>query len=444
VREDIAIPYTRLVRDAGISRGAIRNAIDEALKAKLIVCVKAGKPDSQIQFRSVGEYQLAWDDPDAPYTTDPTEFAGFFAGQGYRTPTPHAYFTAVIPTQTHATSKIVGAVIRHTVGYQTKHGGRRKETSLSYRYLQKYTRISSRETLSGGLRNAMRGGFVERIEVGQFTPGHHNSPSSRYSLKWLSNNDSEGTSSKTVPARQPVQKPYPDQFGNRTRTSPESVPGNQFGIRTPKKETQKETDKQQQKQPCVADEESLRCIELLTQQGITNKKARDVAVAVSAEQIERQIKWLDHRSIRANRSGFLIAACLGNFPEPEQLKQHRLGIESGGNEKWHRHDDASRAEQLKRFRERRDALLACWRLQSHQDRQRWQQRAMERAMDARVKRCIEFDALSDDTPHKFILDEMALELGLPPITDSLATPSDAPLLHDAAILTSVPTSTAQK
>jgi len=183
---------------------------------------------------------------------------------------------------------------------------------------------------------------------------------------------------------------------------------------------------------------------LLTQQGITNKKAHDVAALVSAKQIERQIKWLDHRSIRANRSGFLIAACLGDFPEPEQLKQHRLGIKSGGNEKWRGHDDASRAEQLKRFRQRRDALLASWCLQSHQDRQRWQQRAMERAMDPRVRQCIEFDSLSDDTPHKFILDEMALELGLPPITESLATHSDAPPLHEAASLTSVPSSTAQK
>ena len=157
---------------------------------------------------------------------------------------------------------------------------------------------------------------------------------------------------------------------------------------------------------------------MLTQKGITEDTAREIAEQVGLEEIENQIKWLPYRTIKTNEAGFLISACLKKYPAPVQLKPKPVA--SGeGNEKWHRSDDAERASELRVFHQRRDALLRPWQQQPNEARKRWQKQAYERATDPVIRQSISLDGLSEHEPHKLILDDMALELDLQPISNGL-------------------------
>jgi hypothetical protein len=157
VEQDVTVSYRELVAEAGISWGAIREAIDDAVRGGFICCTGLGRKSEVGHAAQSARYRLRWD-TGAQYTKAPAAFAGFYSGEGHRTPIPNAFFDHVVPNEVLAVVKVVGTVLRHTVGYQNQFGGRRSEAALSYSYLQKYTRVRHRPTLAAAVRNAVRKG----------------------------------------------------------------------------------------------------------------------------------------------------------------------------------------------------------------------------------------------------------------------------------------------
>jgi len=116
---------------AGVSRDMIREAIDEAIKHHFIRCIRQPQAKKTGRPSVSGLYELKWDERPA-YVKDPKEFRGFFAGEGNRTYIPNQFFDDVIPREPLAVVKVVGSVIRFSIGFQNKWGHRRRNASLSY------------------------------------------------------------------------------------------------------------------------------------------------------------------------------------------------------------------------------------------------------------------------------------------------------------------------
>ncbi len=146
IEQDIQVTYQELINEARISRGAISKAINEAITAGFIVQVRAGRPDGRERPSESACYMLRWDSERA-YSSDPKAFSGFYAGEGNRSPVPNAFFDHVIPQETLAVVKVVGTVLRFTVGYQHQFG-RRTQATLSYSFIQNYAKMGDRSTLS--------------------------------------------------------------------------------------------------------------------------------------------------------------------------------------------------------------------------------------------------------------------------------------------------------
>ena len=66
---------------------------------------------------------------------------------------PLEFFERILPVETATTIKVVGTVIRHTVGYATK-CGRRSQAPLSYSFIQRYAHIKHRPLFINHLINA--------------------------------------------------------------------------------------------------------------------------------------------------------------------------------------------------------------------------------------------------------------------------------------------------
>ena len=90
--EDIATSYSTLINEAGVSRGAIRPAIDAALAAKFIVCSTVPRVSTESETAAVGEYRIKWSEDRSNSFED---FRGFYSGDGCRSPLPHEFFTHV-------------------------------------------------------------------------------------------------------------------------------------------------------------------------------------------------------------------------------------------------------------------------------------------------------------------------------------------------------------
>src|SRR5207244_401495 len=140
-----------------------------------------------------------WDE-DGEYIKDPKRFKGFFAGESNRTYIPNQFFDQVIRNEVLAVVKIVGSVIRFSIGFQNKWGHRRQQISLSYQDIQNYSHIRNRGSLSDALTAALNGNYIQRVQDGYFDPnGGLHSRAATYALKWLDQAARAPIGQKSVP-----------------------------------------------------------------------------------------------------------------------------------------------------------------------------------------------------------------------------------------------------
>lgn len=236
--EQIEISFRELAQRAGVSRDRLRGALDEALAGKFIECVREGRPSLAGDAGQSAIYRLRWDD--APeYCKTPTLFGGFFEREGNRTDIPNQYFDHILPTESLAVIKVVGAVIRSSIGFAARRGVRRQWASLSYSQIQHFTRLKSRKELALALRTALERRYIVRLEEGCFTPDKSEQKSAVYALRWTDG----WAGSPSGQVSQPEEGGEP-RSESPTRADPESLPENRSEIPTTfKTKLKKETGK---------------------------------------------------------------------------------------------------------------------------------------------------------------------------------------------------------
>lgn len=322
ISQNISVSYQQLITSAGISRSAIRTAIDEAVAAKYIRCIQQGRPASAGKPAEQAAYTLQWDER-REYQNTPETFQGFFGGEGHRTPIPNAFFRHVIPHETLIVTKVIGTVLRHTVGYQNQFGGRRSDAPLSYRFIQKYAHIPDPKSLSQGISLAIASNYIVCVDKGQFHPSPSKRKPAFYAICWQQDRPNWESGSKNqvgeqskIPSSTAVQNPWQERFDNPSRGGSEN-PADQRSKNPSKERTSwKDSSKQQQKDTAVA--VKLKGIQLLMEAGFDEATARQLAFRTTVEQIEHQIAWLPRRNPNHNRLGMLRRAIAENWLEPDQ------------------------------------------------------------------------------------------------------------------------------
>ncbi|MDI1312009.1 hypothetical protein, partial [Prosthecobacter sp.] len=285
---------------AGISRDMIRNALDDALSGNVIGCIREGRPKLAHDAGQSARYALNWSS--APYTTRPAEFRGFFDGEGNRTDIPNEFFDVVIPNEPLSVIKVVGSVIRHSIGFQTKHGRRRQQVALSYQQIQNYARFGSRSDLAKAVRVALEKNYIIRVEEGVFSHRYGVRRSATYALCWSDYRIGQ----KIAPAV--------DESENRTSIGQISAPADQSEIQTSiKTKPENETINRQP----AADTELAHSLVAI---GFSEKTAAKLIREHTRQTIEEQIAWLPHRAPARSPAGLLRRAIEQAWPEPAKLR----------------------------------------------------------------------------------------------------------------------------
>lgn len=417
IEQNIAISYHDLIDQAGISRGAIREALDEAIAARFIMCVHKGYPDYEDQPAQTARFALCWEAGEE-YTNTLAGFQGFYAGDGYRTPIPNTFFDCIVPVEALAVVKIVGTVLRHTVGYQNQFGGRRSQAPLSYSYIQRYANIGSRRSLAAALRHATQTGYIRCLQPGRFDPSGGDRSAATYSIRWLAEAASSSSGPKRIPAP-PFKKDTSNRF--RKDTSKRSKKDTGAGPeRTPAYRSKKGTEKitpvnttPKQQQGIAAVNESLH---LLRDVGFDTRTAAELSQTFSTQEIRQQLDWLSYRHPRQNPLGMLRKAIEEHWPQPPatNARDDQLRLRQREQEKRATDDaDTAAASASKKQRlDRQNNLLQLWRGLPVQERLHLINVAIDEASSdfvrARLRRSRDID-----NPPVQALAVMASQLSLP-------------------------------
>lgn len=194
--EQINFSYSALI-GAGISRDMIRSSSDEATKGNFVEFVQPRESAGAGRTGQHAVYQLKWS-ADAEYVKKPDQFRGFFEAGGNRTDIPNQFFDVVFPNEPLSVIKVVGAIIRFSIGFVARHGHQRQQVAISYSEIQRYTKIASRDDLSRALRVAQERNYIVRLEDGIFSPFDDTRRKATYALRWAD----FPTSRKSEPANQ--------------------------------------------------------------------------------------------------------------------------------------------------------------------------------------------------------------------------------------------------
>jgi len=374
IEQNVRVTYRELIAEARISRSAIRDAIDDAIEGQFIQCLQTARPKSHGKAAQTAMFTLGWDAGNE-YVSNPKVFRGFYAGEGHRSPIPNAFFDCVVPKETLAVVKVVGTVLRHTVGYQNQFGGRRAQAPLSYSFIQKYTNIGHRKTIKDALRSAAKSGYICCTSPGCFDPfGGKDSRPTRYAVKWLNEAKKEMIGVKREPDNLKRCK-------KRTGIGAKTELGNRCKKGTDINTDDKDTPKQQQKGGGVMlAVDFSKPIQILRDEGFDEKAAKSLARVATLGEIQKQISWLDLRNPRENRLGMLRRSIEQKWSKPDAAiaseTQQRL------QEQWDEMSADRLAEQAaneqrrqRRLRRRTD-LLRRWRNVPCEQRQRLLQQTL--------------------------------------------------------------------
>jgi len=331
-QERFSISYNDLENEAGVSRPEIRKALDAGVRGKFINCLRTPSAKSAGRTSVSGLYELRWDHRGG-YVKDPKVFDGFFAGEGNRTYIPNQFFDVCVRHETLAVVKVVGSVIRFSIGFQNKWGFRREQTSLSYLDLQRYSKMSDPKTLAGAIRSSVASNYLKIVETGYFDPnGGRTSRKATYAIQWLNDNaiDFIGKKNPAEKLTDGNQFEKPSGIGQKNPAADRyEIPS---GIQITRiNNTPKQTLRQAQ------GGHDVETLKKLKAEGFDERAAGAIAKRYPAERIERQIRWIDQRRIKANRLGMLRAAIDQDWSKPgkprhavEKLRQRNLDGEPRG------------------------------------------------------------------------------------------------------------------
>jgi hypothetical protein len=322
--EQHKVSYRELIEKAGISRGALKEAIEQAIRGNLLQCVQQGRPSQAGIEAESSVFELKWHDGE--YSTDPASLQGFFEGTGNRTYIPNQFFTRLLPNEPLCVVKVVGSIIRFSIGFEVKRGLRRQQAALSYADIQRYSNIAGRHHLSRALSNAMASNYIAQIEKGVFDPhAGRASKAAVYGLRWATDaRNAEESGSKRLPDESQRVMPTgserlpDDPFKKVTGSGSKGEPGDRFKKVTDIeiKQTNKTSKQQQQAAAAPIDSEDGAAYRRLMELGFDQATSIRLACSRSLEHIERQITWMGKRNPTRNPLGMLRRAIEEDWPEP--------------------------------------------------------------------------------------------------------------------------------
>jgi hypothetical protein len=326
--EQIEISFRELAAKAGVSRDRLRAALDEAIAGHFLECVREGRPNRAHEAGQSALYRLCWHDS-AGYQKDPAAFRGFFEREGNRTDIPNQFFDHIVPNEPLSVIKVVGSIIRSSIGFAARRGARRQWASLSYTQIQNFTRLASRKELSTALRTALARRYIVRLEAGRFTHEKAEQRSAVYALRWA-----DGWSGNPDGQKSQPEEAGPDRSEIHTSHGPIPSPEERSGITTSiKTKLTNETEKQLQVEAAAASP----ALEILLKEGFNKETARELAETIAPEVIRQQIEWLPHRSPARSRLGMLRRAMEGNWPPPAGLRTSEVPLEANHSRELVRH-----------------------------------------------------------------------------------------------------------
>lgn len=363
--EKVEVTQRELERQARVGKSSINAALDEAERLGFIENVRRGRPNRRGKAAVQNAWALRWDDS-GEYAETIETFAGFYRGQGRRTTIPNQFFDDVLPHEKLAVVKVVGAVLRHTVGYHNRLTGTAlTEAPLSFSKLCDYTGMV-RSTLAEAVRQAVASRYIEIVEKGRFSPQGADQVASVYTVCWADPDDESGNAPKIEPGpKGPVELVVgTGRPENRTSQAPrksnQERPENRTEQRPENRTTRKtETHPQRQQQAAAGLERrnshagdpasnppTTDPVALLRVEGVDAKVARQLADRHGLDEIRKQIAWLPYRKVTSNRVGLLRRAIEEAYEEPPEVIADR---ERRAAEAQRR--AAAEAEELERRRE---------------------------------------------------------------------------------------------
>lgn len=315
--DQLVISYNDLVQNAGISRGAIADSVEEAIRANFITCLRRGRSKAANTTAVSPLYELKWHTT-SEYVKDPTRFQGFFEGEGNRTDIPNQFFDICVRNESLAVIKVVGSIIRFSIGFQAHRGSRRQQVAMSYTDIQRYAKISVRRHLADALQQALEQNYVVRISQGLFTHDKDRQISTTYAVKWLDKGPYPYIGSKKTPDKLDLigsKKTPEERFKKDTRIGSKRTPEDRFKKDTSIQMKQiNETLKQQQDDPLAAEQKES--IDFLIQNGFSARDAQVIAATNCPEGVRQQVEWLPLRKPGVNPLGLLRRAIEQNWPTP--------------------------------------------------------------------------------------------------------------------------------
>lgn len=384
IEQDIEVPYSELISRAGISRGAIAEAIEQAVAGRFIDCVQAGQKNDSGCHGQAAKYRLRWD-THGDYTKAAEHFAGFYAGEGYRTPIPNSFFDYVVVSESLAVIKVVGTVLRHTIGYQNQFG-RKQQAPLSYSFIQDYARIAGRRNVHLALHRALDVGYIRRVAEGNFHARSDQRNPATYAVRWLD---------KALPAAKRSKKKLglEEQSKKETSNGPERVPAEQSKKVTNRKTELKDTDKQQD-----AAADLSKAMKVLRDVGFDEATTKELSQRQPIQEIEQQIAWLPLRNVSKNRLGLLRRAIEEAWVKPDQTRQTPAALPTRSAPERDG-DDNVKAERLKR---RHESLLSWQTLSDKQRRQLLQEAINQAASDLVRSHLRRYRNFAEPPPHELL------------------------------------------
>ena len=340
-REQLQFSYAELVAATGVSRGAIKAAVAEAVERRFLRRVPTPPAKGRPCAIERVIYALNWD-PSDQLTHDPAKFAGFCypeatfsdepeGQQIIRRPKvarkniPNAFFDYLLPRERKAVIRVVGALLFKSIQWGAG-GERRVPVTCSISELSRLTRLSRRHT-HAAVQAACARGYLEAVDSGCFDPAAGQaSRSATYGIRWARNATSASVSQPRT-ATEGIEGQYkkvngePVQKGERAQdkkvNGKEYKKVNGINIKRELKIKLKTTAVPAGPATATAPTAAAAGFELLVKTGFDAPTARWLASRHSSEVIERQIEWLPLRGAARNRLGLLRRAIEQDWPKPE-------------------------------------------------------------------------------------------------------------------------------
>ena len=318
-RERFCITYGEIEGEAGVSRDMIKSALEEAEAGYFIHCLRRPSAKGKGKPGVSGLYELRWDDR-GEYIKDPKQFRGFFAGEGNRTYIPNQFFDHVVRHEALAMVKVVGSVIRYSIGFQNKWGHRRRNVALSLNHIKNYTKMADTKNVSTALKQALAANYILQVEKGYFDPrAGKTSKAAVYALRWAHlglHEAAEWPIGQKLPvADMPTENRSEITHGIGQKLPAEDRSEITHGIEI------KQRNKTNKQQP-----EAAASFEELKHEGFDEKMAQAMANRYDAGRISRQIDWIDRRNVKTSRLGMLRTAIEQDWPAPSGKKLRRLNF----------------------------------------------------------------------------------------------------------------------